>query len=71
MGRSVQRDNIMKIEYEADKYNSSYRKISKIKYCCDGMKAEINPKYITEALINNIKKKCPYCGAKIELIEVK
>jgi len=60
----------MKIEYEADKYNSTYRKILNINYCCDKMKAKINPKYITEALINNIAEKCPYCGEKIELKEV-
>jgi len=51
--------------------NLSYRKISKINYCCDKAKAYINPKYITEELINNMKKKCPYCGAKIVLKEVK
>ena len=60
----------MKIKYEADKYNSTYRKILEINYCCDEMKAMVNPKYITEALINDITEKCPYCGARIELQEV-
>ncbi len=60
----------MKIVYETDKYNSSYRKIFHIDYCCDKTKALINPKYITEALISNIKEKCPNCGEKIELKEV-
>ena len=60
----------MKIKYESDKYNSTYRKILSINYCCNKTKAMINPKFITEELINNIVEKCPNCGEKIELKEV-
>ena len=60
----------MKIRYKICK-DISYAKIINADYCCDKMRALINPKYITLELLNNMVEKCPQCGEKIELIEVK
>jgi len=60
---------MMAIKYKVCE-DISYAKIISIDYCCDEMKAKINPKYITLELLNNMVKKCPFCGEKVELEEV-
>ena len=57
----------MRIKYKICE-DISYAKIISVDYCCDKMKAMINPKYITLELLNNMVKKCPQCGEKVELL---
>lgn len=59
----------MKIAYKRCR-DISYVKIIHADYCCDEMKARINPKYITEELLDNMVEKCPQCGELIELINL-